>query len=355
MKSDIDRGIYTNDTSLPDYHALEIGLLRYMRRDRTSMHRYRVNQKVHLSRIYAANYNILNLEIEFMKKIIKGSWVVVNENNYIIELLNQKTGETYTMPKTYTDNYYLGNEKDERGNLVIHLFQDESKPDLWFIDQPFHPKKDKVTVDEAPTENNVSEDKPINSITWKDMAKSILTDSERWSKDDVCRLAQYCLDENEQEIWKMGVGVEIPSREDLWTEFKQSLSLDHAASVMGYLNVVDKGGKPFHLFMGVKDDGSICGIEQRTKSEEEKFETEFRNRFAQVSNSVSLMEKIKFDWLPVANRMICVLTVPPIETKDVLFYKGTECYKRIGAMNKHLQGQDLVDLIRERDSFCQTA
>lgn len=161
------------NSELMSCHTLKVSLLRCMCKDNKSCRSYKLNQKYHFSRIYNINSNKFKTKLEFMYSLESHScWSVIKTNDTAMEVFNMKTGTSYILPKKYAENYELGNERDEKGRLVIHLFQYANEPKRWNIDQTYHKKKSGKPQTNEIEKCSLSLSSNI-TITWKDMAESI--------------------------------------------------------------------------------------------------------------------------------------------------------------------------------------
>lgn len=102
------------------------------------------------------------------------------------------------------------------------------------------------------------------------------------------------------------------------------------------------------VFVGIKDDGEICGIENEFQHfangyNREKFTAMFQNLYKQIA-SAALMCQTRISWFESEGHICAKIDVD--YNGDVVLINGTELYVRKDSSTHLLKGQDMVDFIR---------
>lgn len=116
-------------------------------------------------------------------------------------------------------------------------------------------------------------------------------------------------------------------------------------TLVGFANSDNHRGT---VFVGIKDDGEICGVENEFQHfangyNREKFTAMFQNLYKQIT-SAALMCQTKITWFKSEDHICAKIDVD--YNGDVVLVNGTELYVRKDSSTHLLKGQDMVDFIR---------
>lgn len=116
-------------------------------------------------------------------------------------------------------------------------------------------------------------------------------------------------------------------------------------TLVGFANSDNHRGT---VFVGIKDDGEICGVENEFQHfangyNREKFTAMFQNLYKQIA-SAALMCQTRISWFESEGHICAKIDVD--YNGDVVLINGSELYVRKDSSTHLLKGQDMVDFIR---------
>lgn len=141
---------------------------------------------------------------------------------------------------------------------------------------------------------------------------------------------------------KIQVGETI---EDLKTEQLDVLS----AELIGAGNAIRV--KDFHLIIGKNDNFQFTGnideeINKYYEGSTRKFIDMFTNRLSQLTESTAFVSTLRMNFLTINNHSLLDICVPNWQGEILTFKK--KIYLRVNAVNRELQGKDLIQFISSR-------
>lgn len=139
--------------------------------------------------------------------------------------------------------------------------------------------------------------------------------------------------------------VNIPSRENTTTEFKQSFQRKEEIiqTATAFANAKLAG----RIFVGVAPDGNVKGVDFKynEKSYQEQFETSFRNQFKLRTRNRDFAHSLKFSWIKHQGKLICIIFVPKWE-HEVILFDEKDLYVRMNQSNEKLNGYEMINFIK---------
>ena len=129
--------------------------------------------------------------------------------------------------------------------------------------------------------------------------------------------------------------------EDEHNEFKENGLYSLSEDVAAFSNSKDGGT----IYWGVKDDGTVCGIENLVKryGGQDKLSSILRNKIKQTLNSLVFLS-IRFEYVVQARHTILKINVPP--SSDIVLVKGDSLYVRADNTSQKLSGENLIAFFR---------